>query len=125
METKISQTKIKSNLKRKTNPAIIETINLARKNKAWIKLARLLSSPNSNYSNLNLNEIDSKSKIGDTIVIPGKILSKGDITKKIRICALSISESAFEKLSKTKSEFVPIAEEIKKNPSAQGIKILK
>lgn len=120
----ISKTKIKLQLKRKTSPVLVETIRLAMKNRSWLPLAKILSSPSGKLTAVNLKEIDKKTSVGDTVVIPGKILSLGDITKKIRLCALSISDSAREKLKKSKSEIISIAEEIKKNPKAEGLKVI-
>lgn len=124
MHRKISKTKIKSNLRRKTNPAIVALVAHAKKQPAWLALARFLSGPSKNYSFYNLNQIDKHAKEGDTILVPGKVLGSGDLTKKVVIVALSISSSAKEKLKKTKSEFIHIADEIKKNPKAEGVKIL-
>lgn len=121
----ISNTKIKLKLRKKTNNELVETIRLAIKNKHWIQIAHMLSGPTRKYARLNLSEIDKDSKIGDTLIIPGKVLSKGELTKKIRICALSISKQAEEKLKQAKSEFFQLSHEIKKNPKAEGIKILK
>jgi large subunit ribosomal protein L18e len=125
MHRKISQTKIKSNLKRKSNPSIIALVANAKKHSAWLSIARLLSGPVRNYSSLNLSDIDENSKEGDTVLVPGKVLGTGDLTKKVVIVALSISSSAREKLKKTKSEFVKIIDEIKKNPKAEGVKVLR
>ena len=58
-------------------------------------------------------------------MIVGKVLSIGEITKKIKICSFGISNEALEKLKKTKSEWISIADEIKKNPKAEGIKIIR
>lgn len=125
MKAKISKTKIKSNLQRKTNPSVIEAVNVAKKQAAWLPVAKILSGPLQNYFTFNLSEIDKHAKEGDTIVILGKVLGSGDLSKKVRICALSISSSAKDKLKKTKSEFVTLADEIKKNPKAEGIKLLR
>lgn len=121
----LSKTKIKKQLKRKTNPSIIETIRVANKNKPWFHLAKILSNSSRKYSSINLSDIEKQTTAGDTVVIPGKVLSLGDITKKVRICSLGISSSAKEKLKKTKSESVSIFQEIKTNPKAQGIKVIK
>lgn len=121
----LSKTKIKSRKKKKTNPELVETINEAAKNTGWMPLAKALSSSTSKHSKINLAKIDEESKAGDTIVIPGKVLSKGELTKKLKICSLSISERAKEKLKTTKSEFSTILEEIKSNSKAEGIKIIK
>jgi len=121
----ISQTKIKDRLRNKTNPELVETIALAKKNKSWLTIANILASSTRKQSKVNLSRIDKETKAGDTIIIPGKVLSSGSISKKLRICALSISQSALEKLKETKSESVSIIEEIQKNPKAEGVKILR
>jgi len=121
----ISKTKIKLRARNKTNPEVSETISLALKNKNWMHIAKLISSSTKQYSVVNLLYIDKNSSAGDTIIVPGKVLSKGNITKKIRICALSISKQAYEKLKESKSEFYTLSREISTNHKAEGIKILK
>lgn len=121
----ISKTKIKSRIRKKTNPELAETIKQSVKNSNWLKIARMLSSPKVNYSKINLFQIDKNTTAGDTIVVPGKILSQGELTKKIKICALSISKQAKEKLKTTKSEFSLLINEIKNNPKAEGIRVIK
>jgi ribosomal protein L18E len=49
----------------------------------------------------------------------------GELTKKIKIVAVNASESAIEKINNAKSTFSTILEEIKLNPTAKGVKILK
>ena len=120
-----SKTTIEKQLQRKTNALLVKTIISAKKNDKWLKVAEILSGPRKNIVNLNLKRIDEESKTGETIVVPGKVLSQGEITKKIKIAALSFSEKAKEKLLKSKSEILNILEEIKKNPEAKGIKILQ
>lgn len=121
----ISKTKLKVRIKRKTNPELAETIKLASKYEGWNKIAQILSGSTREYSSLNLFQIDKESKIGDTIIIPGKVLSKGELSKRIKICALAISKQAKEKLKLSKSEFVYLNDEIKKNTKAEGIKVLR
>ncbi len=121
----ISKTKLKRRAGKKTNPILVETISGALKNQNWREIAKLLSASARKNISVNLFEIDKQTKIGDTVIIPGKVLSKGNVTKKIRICALAISETAKEKLKETKSEIVSILEEITKNPQAEGVKVLR
>jgi ribosomal protein L18E len=122
---KLNQTKLKRRIRKKTNPVIVEIIQLTKKNPAWQEVSKFIAGPARRYASVNLFEIDEKTKAGDTIVILGKVLSKGELTKKLRICALGISESAKEKLKPTKSEFIFLLDEMKKNAKAEGIKILK
>ena len=121
----ISKTQIKLRIRKKTNPELQEVIKAALKRKSWFNLASMLSSSSRKQSSINLDEINMQAKEGDIIVIPGKVLNKGELTKKVRICALGISKSAKEKLKSTKSEFASISDEIHKNPKAEGIKIIK
>ncbi|MFW6233743.1 MAG: uL15 family ribosomal protein, partial [Nanoarchaeota archaeon] len=64
-------------------------------------------------------------KEGESVIVPGKVLSKGDINKKIKIIALNFSEKAKQKISNNKGEINYIIEEIKKNPNANGLRLLK
>jgi len=119
-----SKTLIEKQLRKKTNLELVETIRTAKKNSAWLEVAGILSGPRKNWKNLNLSEINKDVSEGDTVIVPGKVLSQGEITKKIRIAALGFSQTAKEKLEKTKSEVVSILDEIKKNPEMKGVKIL-
>lgn len=121
----ISKTRINRKLERKTNPELIENILAAKKNNSWKEIAHLISYPRRLQISKNLEEIEKISKEGDTIIVPGKVLGEGEVSKKIRVCAVGFSEKAREKLKSKKCEIVSIKEEIKINPKAQGIKILK
>ena len=120
----VSNTSIGRRVPRKMDSYVIETILAAKKHPKWKRIAQHISGSRRKYLEFNLNEIDAKSSEGDTIVISGKVLGGGFLTKKIRICAMSFSESALFKLKNTKSEAVKIIDEIKKNPKAEGVKIL-
>lgn len=121
----LSNTKMKVRIRRKTNPSLVETINAAMEKEPWKPLAKNLSGPTRKFVSLNLFEIDSQTSEGDTVIVVGKVLSKGELTKKLRICALAFSNSALEKIKGSKSEALSILDEIKKNPKAEGVKILK
>ena len=120
-----SKTKISRQLQKKSNSKLIETILSAKKKEKWLEVAGAISSPRRKRINLNLNEINNQTKEKDKVLVPGKVLSQGEINKKIKIIALGFSEKAKEKLSKSGCEFSNILTEIKSNPSAEGIKILR
>lgn len=121
----ISKTKIFKRAKNKKNPEIVETIIACRKNDKWLKVGQIISTPRRSRVSINLDEINRRSEDGEIILIPGKVLSQGEINKKIKIVALGFSESAKEKLNKEKIDFKTIVEEIKLNPEGKKIKILK
>lgn len=118
-----SKTKIEKQLKRKTNSVLVETIILAKKNKPWYKVAEILSTPTKKQPAVNVGELVKENS--EIVVVPGKVLSQGELDKKLKIVALSFSEGAREKILSAKGEAVSIIEEIKKNPSAKGVKILQ
>lgn len=121
-----SKTKIEKQSWKKNNPILVETIRAAKKtgSEEWMKVAGILSGPRRNQTTINLNEIEKATKEGDSVVFPGKVLSQGEINKKIAVIAFNFSEKAREKLLKTKSQALSIMEEIKKNPQAKGLKFL-
>lgn len=122
---KLSKTKIKARVHKKTNPVLVETLRAAIKHPAWKPVAAILSGSTRQYASKNLFEIDAETKAGDTVVIVGKVLSKGELTKKVKICTLSISEKAKENLKHSKSEVIYLLEEINKNPKMEGVKVLR
>jgi|TARA_B100001971_G_scaffold197119_1_gene205525 large subunit ribosomal protein L18e len=120
-----SKTKIDKQIKKKTSKELVETIINLKKHDKWLDVARILSGSRKNMVNFNLEKINNKTNEGEIVIIPGKVLSQGEINKKIKIIAFGFSEKAKEKLSKSKIEFSSINKEIKINPTAKGIKILK
>ena len=121
-----SKTKIEKQSWRKGNPMLVETIRAAKKTGSdfWLKIAGILSGPRRAWIAINLNGVEKATKEGDSVVFPGKVLSQGEISKKIAVVAFSFSEKAREKLLKNKSHVLSILEEIKKNPDAKGLRIL-
>ena len=117
-------TKIKKQIKKKTNSELVETILKAAKNEKWFRIAEIISGPRKKRISLNLDEINEDFNDGEAIVVPGKVLSQGELHKKIKIVALNFSENAKEKLSRGKKDFATIEEEIKKNPDAKNLKII-
>jgi len=120
-----SNSKIENQLNKKTNSELVDTIIAAKKKKNWKEVAEILSGPRKRRKNLNLGEINKEIKEGEIVVVPGKILSQGEIEKKIKIVALDFSNKAKEKILNAKGDIIKIIDEIKKNPEAKGIKILK
>ena len=120
-----NKTKIEQQLKRKNNSELVDTIIAAKKKKAWLEVAGILSSPRVKKINVNLDKINEEAKDGETIVIPGKVLSEGELNKKVKIIAFSFSGKAKEKILNAKGEVLNILDEIKKNPDAKNVRIIK
>jgi len=120
-----SNTKIDFQLKRKRNPELVETVISAKKNDSWKRVAEILTATRKMKVEKNLNSINENSRDGETIVIPGKVLSVGELNKKVKVVAFSFSGNAKEKILKSGSKISTIQEEIKKNPKAEGVRVLE
>lgn len=121
-----SKTLIEKQLQRKTNSVLVETIIAAKKKDAWNEVAELLSGSRRKRVNINLNELNGfEASDKDILVVPGKVLSEGNIDKKVKIVALGYSERAKEKLLKSGCKVSSILEEIKSNPTGKDIKVLR
>ncbi len=102
---RISKTKISRRAERK-NPLLREAV--LKMKKINPEIAAFLSKPRSQQIKLNLDQVDGAAKENETVIIPGKVLGKGKITKKISVSAFSFSESALKKLKESKTKIIPL-----------------
>lgn len=113
----VSKTKVNERMNNKTNIVLAETIFLAKKNNL-LEIASAISVPARKLASVNLERINhSKS---DVIIVPGKVLSNGEIAKKIKVYALGYSKTAKEKLKKAGCECKTILEALKKGEKIKG-----
>lgn len=117
----ISKTRIKERIEKKSNPVIIETIKILRKQKSpfWHRVAELISKPKRKMIVVNISKINRIAKDNEIVVVPGKLLGKDKLERKIVLAALSSSEKA-----KENAKIMNIADLIKKNPKGTGARII-
>ncbi len=104
---------------------IVDLKKLSNKEKApiWKRVAEELSKPTRNRRKLNLSKVERSSKDNETILVPGKVLSAGELTKKVNLAAWRFSSEAKEKANK-KGKTLSIPELMKLNPKGKGVRIL-
>ena len=115
----------------KTTNKILFDIIIALK-KATIKtkknvykaVAFELSKSASQRTQINLNKIDKHSVENEFIIIPGKVLGDGNLTKKINVISFKASKTAIEKINKIGGKFIFISDYVKKIGN-EKLKILK
>lgn len=117
---KINKTKIEKRMKHKTDASLVETIIKLKKTNPII--AKELARPKRRWPAVNLKDIDM---IKGDVLVAGKILSAGDLSKAKKIVAWSASEKAIEKIKDVKATFILIVDEMKKNPKLNGYDILR
>ena len=113
----LSKTKVNERQKQKTNSLLAEAIFLAKKNNLK-ELASAISCPAKRQSKVNVSRLNTIK--ADVVIIPGKVLSTGEINRKMTVYALGFSKVAEEKLKKAGCEYKTILEALKKNPKLKG-----
>jgi large subunit ribosomal protein L18e len=89
----------------------------------WKRLAEDLSKSTRQRRIVNLYKINKFSKENETVVVPGKVLSVGEIDHKVTVAAFSFSGSALDKINKL-GKAITISELIKNSPKGKNIRIL-
>ena len=90
----------------------------------WKDIALRLEKPSRNWPEVNLDRINRYIKENETALVPGKVLSMGDIRKKVSIAAWSFSAKSIEKINKAGGKTLSINDLIKNNPKGKDIRIL-
>ena len=104
---------------------IIELEKLARKEKVklWKRIANDLKRPTRIRREVNLYKINKYTRDNEIALVPGKVLSLGDMDKKITIAAYKFSQQAKEKINKI-GKAITIKELIKENPKGKRVRII-
>jgi len=92
--------------------------------KIWKRIATELERPLRRRRVVNLSRIDQYGKNNETVIVPGKVLGMGEITKKITVAAFRFSGQAKEKILSSGSKAITINELLKKNPKGTKVKIV-
>ncbi len=88
----------------------------------WKKVAEYLIKSTRQRKEVNIFKIEKYAKSGETLLVPGKVLAKGDLTKKLTVSAFRFSEGAKEKINKT-GKAITIKELMKTNPKGSKVRI--
>ncbi|HIH50287.1 MAG: 50S ribosomal protein L18e [Candidatus Micrarchaeaceae archaeon] len=76
----------------------------------WKRVHKLTAVPARRRASVNLYKIDKYTKEGDLVVVPGKVLSIGEMKHKVTIAAIDFSEPALKGLEKAGCRVVDIRE---------------
>jgi large subunit ribosomal protein L18e len=114
--------------KNQATVALIEHLKFcAREHQAplWRTLARALEKPARNWAAVNLARLERYASEQETIVVPGKVLGAGKLTKKLTVGACSFSESARRKIHAAKGKALSLEELVAKNPKGSGVRVMR
>lgn len=113
-------------MKNNTTQALIQELKrtaIAHEVPLWKRVAEDLEKPSRQRRSVNIFKIDANADDGDILIVPGKVLGEGDLTKKVTVAAFSFSNQAAEKIGKN-GKVMTITELIKSNPKASKVRIL-
>jgi len=118
------------NNSKKTNPNLEKLISelktLSRDNDApiWRTIARKLEKPSRVWDEVNIATIDKHVQPKESVVIAGKLLGNGTLSRPVTVAAYSASENAIKKVEDAGGKFISITELAKQNPKGSGIRIM-
>ena len=109
-----------------TNPLLKDLIMRLKKRKVkiWRDVAEKLNKPTRRRIEVNLLKINRYAKEGETIIVPGIVLSTGQLNKKLTIAAWRFSANAKKKIEASGSKAISIEELIKINPKGSNVRIM-
>jgi large subunit ribosomal protein L18e len=91
----------------------------------WRDIALRLEKPRQNWAEVNLSKLERYASEGDIIVVAGKVLGSGTLSKKLTVAAYDFSESAKKKIAEAGGKGVSIPELIKMSPNGSGVRIMR
>jgi large subunit ribosomal protein L18e len=113
-----------------TNPRLkqlvidLKTLGGKQKVALWKRIAQDLEKPTRIRRKVNLEKVEKHLRDGETALVPGKLLSLGNLTKKAEIAAYQASTQALEKIQKAGAKFTTIEELMKNNPNGKKVRII-
>ncbi len=107
--------KVRKLQKRKSDPNLVRLIDLmlSSDKKLWKDIAKRLAKPRRLYAQVNVSKIERYLLDGEIAVVPGKVLGGGELSKPIKVAALSFSETAKRKIKEVGGECLSFEEAMK------------
>lgn len=102
----------------------LSKLHSTSKVKLWRAVAKDLSKSTRSRSIVNLVKIDRLARDGETVVVPGKVLGSGEISRKLTVSAFNFSKSAKEKIEQKGGKAMTINELIRTNPKGSKVRII-
>ncbi|MBM3229334.1 50S ribosomal protein L18e [Candidatus Parvarchaeota archaeon] len=115
----------------KKGPENIELVTLVKElSKASVApiykmVAHELSAPKRKRAAVNIGKLSHLTDAGETVLVPGKVLSSGTLKHKITVAAFSFSGAAKAAIESVGGRMLTIGQLLKENPKGTGVAIIK
>jgi large subunit ribosomal protein L18e len=116
---------------KKTDPNLVSLIfdlkKMSRENGAeiWRDIAQRLEKPRCNWAEVNLSKLERFTNEGDFIVVAGKVLGAGALSKKVTVAAYNFSDSAMKAIVEAGGKGITIMDLVEMNPKGAGVRIMR
>jgi len=113
-----------------TNPILQNIISELKKRAKeqnaplWKRIATDLERATRQRRIVNLSILNRNTKLGEMVIIPGKLLGSGMLEHKLTVSAFQISAGAKEKLKHAGANIVSLLDISKENPKGKRIRII-
>jgi len=104
---------------------IVELRRAARSQKAaiWASAADQLERPRHRVTPVNVGHLDRLAHADDTILVPGKLLSAGTLSKKLTVAAFSYSKEARSKIHAAGGVAISVHDLLQVKPDGAGVRL--
>ena len=115
----------------KTNPNLIQLIRTLKRQSnqenvaIWKTVASKLERSKRSTAEVNISSINRYANDNEVVLVPGKVLSNGNLDKKVTVAALNFSSKAQEKIENAGGECLTISEILEQNPKGSNIRIMQ
>lgn len=114
----------------KQNPRLISLIERLRERAAeddaaiWDELASRLDTPSRSRAEVNVSRIERYADEDETVVVPGKVLGGGVLSKSVDVAAFDFSSSAREKIDDAGGEPVALDDFVEESDGS-GVRVIR
>lgn len=112
---------------KKDNPILLSLVErlLKEKKPIWKRVASELSRPRRKKVEVNVSKLEAHAPADATVVVPGKVLGSGTLSKKLTVAAFTFSEGARKIISSAGGKTLSIEELCESKPDGKGVLLLK
>jgi large subunit ribosomal protein L18e len=115
----------------KTDPNLLALINhLKAETRSsgvgiWRDIALRLEKARANWAEVNLSRLERYASEGDVVVVPGKVLGSGALSKRLTVAAYGFSESAKVKIEAAGGRNLTLLELVREMPQGTGVRLMR
>jgi large subunit ribosomal protein L18e len=91
----------------------------------WEDVAARLEKPRSTHAEVNLGRIERYAREDETVIVPGKVLGSGALTKTVTVAAVDFSGSAETKIEQANGDPIDLAQAVENNPEGSNVRVMR